>query len=175
MESIEKQEPMMSFEDALVYLAKCQAEYNRLGAIVSTKDPDSLRSAVDEEMRMRYELHGVKSLDVMCDGVTVATYSVAKTKEQPERRMKVLTMPEGSAIRWIMEDAPEECYSELCAVAAKIAEKYMSNTGEIIEGAQMEERVEPAVPSHFKNTVLKINAEGMRKALGEGNGNVLLG
>lgn len=175
MESIEKSVPPMSFEDALLCLARCQAEYNRLAGIVSTKDPDSLRSAVDEEMRLRYELHGVKSLDVMCDGVTVATYSVSKTKEQPERRTKVLTMPEGSAMRWIMDDAPEECYAELCAAAAKIAEKHMRDTGEIIEGAQIVERVEPAVPSRFKNTVLKINAEGMSKALGEGSGNVLLG
>ena len=35
----------MTFEQALSFLAKCQAEYNRLGKIVSTKDPDSLRSA----------------------------------------------------------------------------------------------------------------------------------
>lgn len=162
----------MTFEQALSFLAKCQAEYNRLGKIVSTKDPDSLRSACDEEARLRYELSGVKSYDVKLNGMSVGTYSVVKTKEEPEIsevREKRLTIDEENAWRWLLEESPDEVFAAARSYAKTLAVEYMLDTGAIIEGAEINEVVvreaQPAKPSMFKNMVLRIDAKKMDKAL----------
>lgn len=155
MDSIERQG--MSFEDALGYLAFCQTEYDRLGRIVSTKDPDSLRSACDEEMRLRHELHGIKSVDVKVGDKVVGTYSVVKTREQPSRKVRWFSIGKERALRWALEEAPQECRDDLMSAARKIAEQHMLETGELIGGASTGESVEAAVPSRFKNTVLRID------------------
>lgn len=154
MDSIEKQG--MTFEDALGYLAVCQAEYDRLGRIVSTKDPDSLRHACDEEMRLRYELQSVKSVDVRVGDTVVATYSVVKTKEQPSRENRWFSIGKTRALEWLMQEAPRECMDALLSAARKIAEEHMLSTGELIDGATTGVSTEPAVPSRFKNTMLKV-------------------
>lgn len=159
MDMIEKLPSGASFDDALAYLARCQSWYNELGRIVSTKDPDSLRCACDEEMRRRYELHGQKSVEVRIGGETVATYTVAKTKEQPSRKVRWFSIGRDAALGWLLHDAPETCRDELLSTARRIAERYMQETGELIDGAKTGESVEPAVPSRFKNTVLKVDAE----------------
>lgn len=163
MNSIEQQG--MSFEDALAFLAQCQSEYNKLGKVCSTKDPDSLRHALDEELRLRYELQGVKSIDVKLGNRVVGTYTVVKTSEKPEQKVKKLKISEGNAIRWLMEDAPSEYYDMLCAEAVKIAEDYMLLTGEILPSAQYVEEILPAEPSRFKNTVLKVDSAKVDAAL----------
>lgn len=163
MNSIEKQG--LTFEEALKVLAECQAEYNRLGKIVSTKEAGSLRSACDEEARLRYEESGVKSYEIPIAGISVGTYTVCKTQEKPEQKVKRLRISEGNAVRWLMEDAPEEYYKQLCEEAVKLAEDYMLLTGEVIPSARMVEEVLPAEPSRYKNTVLKIDADKLERAL----------
>lgn len=153
------------FEEALAFLAQCQAEYGKLAKICSTKEPDSLRRACDDELRLRYELQGVKSIDVKLHGSVVGTYSVVKTTERPEQKVKKLTISEGNAIKWLMEDAPEEYYDMLCLEAVKIAEDYMLLTGEIIPSAQYVEEIVPAEPSRFKNTVLRVDSAKVEAAL----------
>lgn len=162
MNSIEQS---VGLEDALKVLAKAQAEYNRLGEIVSTKNPDSLRSLCDEEARLRYELQGIKSWEIHIGGYIVGTYTVAKTKEQPEKTVKRLRIGESDAIRWAMEDAPSNYFDQLAEFAVKLAEDYMLSEGEIIPGAKTVEETVPAEPSRYKNTVLKVDAKNMAKAL----------
>lgn len=164
MNSIEKQG--MSFEQALGFLAQAQSEYNRLGKIVSTKDPESLRYACDEEMRFRYEEYGVKSVDVKIGDSTVGTYSVSKTKEKPEKVIEKLSIEPMDALRWCTEEAPEEYFAMLCEEAARIAEDYMLLTGEVLPSAKVVEETVPAEPSKFKNTILKVDAAKVGKALG---------
>lgn len=165
-ESIERREQGMTFEDSLAVLADCQARFEQLGKVVSTKDPDSLRSACDAEMRLRYELYGVKSIDVKIGGVSVGTYSAVISKEKPEQRSKKLTISDGNAIRWLMEDAPDSCCARFAREAVKIAEDYMAATGEMLPAAQCVEEILPAEPGRFKNTRLKIDPEKVAKALG---------
>lgn len=163
MEAIEKQD--MPFEDALRYLTECQSEYNRLGSIVSTKDPDSLRCALDDEMRLRYELYGVKSYDVKIEGIGVATYSVVKTKEEPERIEKRLSITDEDAWKWVEAADRTWLASWLREHAHTIAMDYMTETGEMVPGARVLEEVVAAKPSMFKNTMLKVNANKMAQAL----------
>ncbi|MBR3226856.1 MAG: hypothetical protein IKF78_16200 [Atopobiaceae bacterium] len=159
----------LGFEDALKVLAECQSRYNELGKVVSTKDPDSLRSWCDEEARLRYEMQGVKSWEINLGGCIVGTYTVARTKEKPEQTVKRMRVNGSDAIRWLMEDAPENYFEQLAEFAQKLAEDYMLLEGEIIPGAKMVEETIPAEPSRYKNTVLKVDAKNMAKALEAGN------
>lgn len=164
MNSIEKQG--MTFEEAVGFLARAQYEYNNLGKIVSTKDPDSLRSACDEEMRLRHQLYGVKSINAKIGDAVVGTYTVCETKEKPEQTVKRLRIDPSDALRWTMEDAPDNYYQMLAEAAVKIAEDYMLLEGEVLPGARMVEETVPAEPSKYKNTVLKIDPAKAAKAIG---------
>lgn len=158
-----------SYEQALQILADAQYRYNMLGEIVSTKDPDSLRSLCDMEARYRYEKYGEKTKEVRApDGTTIATYSAVVTKEEPERTVERLEIADGHAARWVMEDAPQEWLDDWMQRHAKeIAMDWMMETGELIPNANVVEEHVPAKPSMYKNTVLKIKADAMRKVLGQ--------
>lgn len=167
MDSIEKQN--MPFEDALVILAQCQAEYNRLGAIVSTKDPGSLRSICDREMLERYETTGDVSKVIRINGTEVARYTVRVSKGAPEKKSKKVVIDPEDAHVWLMTEAPDtyiEMYESECAKAAqKVAEDYMLLEGEIIEGAEVVEETIPAEPEHATGCMLKVDAQKMGRAL----------
>lgn len=156
------------FREALAYLARCQSEYNRLADIVSTKNPASLRCALDDVARERYESEGVKSYDAKIGGRKVATYSVRATKEEPERTEARFDVDAAAAYEWLTTSVDPDwwgCY--LKARAAGIAEMYMRETGEQLPFATLVENRIPAVPSMFKNMVLKVDEQGMAAALEE--------
>lgn len=156
------------FREALAYLARCQAEYQRLADVVSTKDPNSLRSALDDIAKMRYERDGIKSYDVKVGGSKVGTYTVRATKEEPERKVTELTVEDPEeALRWLMEDRTDAYYKRLCDAAVGIAIERMRETGELLDSACVSSKHIPAIPSMFKNMVLKVDAEKVSKALNE--------
>lgn len=155
-----------SFEQALTALAEAQYHYNALGAVVSTKDPASLRSMCDMEARYRFEKFGDKSKNVVLNGQVIATYTVCATSEEPERREKHLEVPDYAARAWVMEDCPQEFVDAFVEEHAhEIAMRYMEETGELIPHAELVETVIPAKPSMYKNTVLKVKPQAMEKAL----------
>lgn len=156
------------FREALEYLAKCQAEYQRLASVVSTTEPDSLRRALDDVARLRYEQDGIKSYEVKIGGQKVGTYTVRASKEEPEREETEFTIgdPE-EALRWLMEDRDDIYYKRLCDAAVKIAIDCMRETGELIDSTYVHTKRIPATPSMFKNMVLKIDREKVENALME--------
>lgn len=156
------------FREALGYLAKCQAEYQRLASVVSTTEPDSLRRALDDVARLRYEQDGIKSYEVKIGDKKVGTYTVRATKEEPERDVTTFVVddPE-AALRWLMEDRTDKFYKRLCDAAAEIAVDCMRETGELIESTCARTEHVPAIPSTFKNMVLKIDREKVENALME--------
>lgn len=156
-----------SFEDALSMLAELQYEYDRIGKVISTKNPDSPRKACDDEMRLRYELSGVRSIDVKIGDSVVGRFSAVIAKEEPEKRCRRPRVSREAAMGWIMgEDMRGSHYfASLADEAVRLAEDYMLLEGEQIPGAEIVEVVEPARPGYFKNTMLKVDREGMEKAL----------
>lgn len=155
-----------SFEQALAALAEAQYQYNNLGKVVSTKDPDSLRSMCDREARYRFEQYGDKSKNVVWNGQVIATYTVCATSEEPERREKHIEISDQAARSWVMEDCPQDFVDAFVEEHAhEIAMRYMEETGELIPNAEVVETVVPAKPSMYKNTVLKIKPQAMEKAL----------
>lgn len=155
-----------TYEQALAVLAEAQYRYNALGQVVSTKDPDSLRSMCDREARHRFEQYGDKSKNVVWNGQVIATYTVSATTEEPERREKHIEIPDNAARAWVMEDCPQDFIDAFVEEHAhEIAMRYMEETGELIPHAELVETVIPAKPSMYKNTVLKVKPQAMEKAL----------
>lgn len=155
------------FREALGYLAKCQAEYQRLASIVSTTEPDSLRRALDDVARLRYEQDGIKSYEVKIGDRKVGTYTVRATKEEPERTDTHLEFDAGKAREWVETVDRDWLGGYLADHAVEIAEAYMRETGEILEISKVVEERIPAIPSTFKNMVLKIDREKVENALME--------
>ena len=70
----------MGDANALTQLAALQALYKRLGEILSTKDPTSLRGQVDYRLKELYEQAGVDRLRIMYDDVELGKLVVKVSK-----------------------------------------------------------------------------------------------
>lgn len=167
MNSIEPQG--RTFEETLAMLAELQYEYDRIGKAISTKNPDSPRSACDDEMRLRYELSGVRSIDVKIGDAVVGRFSAVVAKEEPEKRYRKVRIPPEAAMEWILGDEMRDShyFSKLMDEAVKLAEDYMLIEGEQIPGSEVVDAVEPAKPGYFKNTMLKVDRDKMAEVLAE--------
>jgi aspartyl-tRNA synthetase len=85
-------------------LAIEQALFSRLGEDVSTKNPDSLRSACDQQVVDNYRAMGAKSYDVHVNGSKVGTYSVRTSKEKPQEKKNRLVIKDPYALEKFIED-----------------------------------------------------------------------
>ena len=82
-------------------LAVAQTFFKLAGELVDTKNPDSLRSAVDRGYKELYERTGSKSFDVMLDGQQVGTYSIRFSKPKPEETRQVFEVNDYEKLaRW---------------------------------------------------------------------------
>lgn len=140
-------------------LAFAQALYSKLGEIVSTKDPDSLRAAVDEFYKDLYETTGAKSFEVSIDGQKVGTYSVRVSKPKPaETKERLLIEDYGTFSVW-MEN---EVNADLLQLFAKsrideFADWLFTETGEIPYGCFVEQTVSLAQPARYSGGTLKVD------------------
>lgn len=87
-------------------LTLAQAAQNVIGKIVSTKDPDSLRSKVDDEMLALYEDTGAKSFDLKLCNMKVGTYSVRVSK--PIHRIDLVVNDREKLSRWCADNGLAE-------------------------------------------------------------------
>ena len=140
-------------------LAFAQALYQKLGELVSTKDPDSLRAAADEFYRELYETTGAKSFEVSIDGQKVGTYSVRVSKAKPaETSERLLVEDYGTFSVWIERETNAEVL-QLFAKAHmdEFADWLFKETGEIPYGCFTEQTVSLAQPSRYTGGALKVD------------------
>lgn len=164
----------MSDMNQLQELALAQGLYNRLGAIVSTKDPDSMRAQMDERARMLYANDGIKSRDVQINGMKVATYTVKTAKAQPaipptfEDVLKCTGAVDEFADA-IMSD-PDVLRGFIMRHAETIGPLWMRDTGEVPPAFEMVEEMAdagmPAQPERVTGTVLRVDTDALAVALG---------
>lgn len=83
-------------------LAVAQALFKVLADVVSTKDPDSLRSKVDADMVATYEETGAKTFDLRLNGAVVGTYTVCVSKEA--HRTDVVVDDDEAFLAWCLEN-----------------------------------------------------------------------
>lgn len=158
-------------------LAVAQALYNGVGAVVSTKDSDSLRAECDREARELYEQYGMTSRDVLINGEKVGTYSVAFTKGKPaadawvEERAVLQDVEQFD--KWICGMCAEELqelavWIRMHAGADALAEYWLCSNGELPDGCELlkiDHLAQPAQQKQYKNTVLKVDSQAVVQAL----------
>lgn len=148
----------MNKED-LEKLAFAQALYQKLGEIVSTKDPDSLRGLADEFYREMYETTGAKSFEVKIDGEKVGTYSVRVSKAKPSTTEEHFTVTDEEKLsEWVSREINYDlAASFVFAHLERFAGWYFTETGEVPYGCELEQTVTLAQPARYSGGALKVD------------------
>jgi len=147
-------------------LAVLQALYKQLAEQVSTKDPDSLRAHVDEQVVDWYRATGAKSFDINApSGMKVGTFSVSISKEVPEKRQTVFETEDVDAfVAWLKGDGAQSAIDFACCYADEFALWLTATTGELPEGIAATEVVTPARPPQVKGTTLRVDVPKVASA-----------
>lgn len=141
-------------------LAIAQALYNLAGQIVSTKDPDSLRSEIDGFYKTQYDLTGSKSFDITMGDEQWGTYSLKFSKEKPQETRYVMEVSDYIALAEWYSHVPEEYVRKYIGRDLQpFAEYYFAETGELPDGCVMDEIVVLAQPKQYIGGVLKIDLD----------------
>ena len=150
-------------------LAVYQALYKIIAEKVSTKDPDSLRSQIDEEYRELYELTGSKSFDVKLSGNVVGTYSIKFSKEQDSKTEMAFEVCDFEDLaEWFDQEAPKSVMEEYAAQNLEaFAKFYFAHTGEIPNGCKFQKHITPAVEKHYIGGMLKVDTESVANAISD--------
>lgn len=138
-----------------------QAFYAKVGAMVSTKDPDNLRGRVAAGYTELYEQTGAKSFDAKVCGQKVGTFSLTVSKPKDSATETQLAVTDADALlRWAVENG--------CAyVDMKLAEEHFRQSGEVPDGCEVKEIVIPADEGgKVTRTTLRIDSELVARALG---------
>ena len=141
-------------------LTIAQAIYKVVAEAVSTKSPDSLRSAVDERILNSYRTDGVKSRDVRLDGKKVGTYSVRTKQARTDLIPRVENIDAYKA--WIVENM--EQVIDYVARDSKFLDSIVRD-GEIPSGVTVEEM---HYPEAAIGTSLKFDVEKVAQVMGDG-------
>ena len=135
-------------------LTIAQALYKKLAKLVSTKDPDSLRTACDRELMQMFEDNGIDRVRLRANGVMVGNMSIRETKGKPQ-------------ISFVVDD--DEVFRDWCEQNGYMRPDYdaihadMAATGVVPDGCT----VETYVPEPTFSTVLKIDEDAVLAAYGD--------
>lgn len=126
-------------------LAIAQALYKAVGAIVSTKDPNSLRSAQDMELMRLYETIGV-------DRVALKVYSGTDENDEPiytevgklslrrkkaSHKAEVVVEDTAAMWAWLHNEADETLLADIVPAIAKALDRYVERTGDVPDGCSV--------------------------------------
>ena len=149
-------------------LTLAQALYSELGKIVSTKDPESLRSQIDEQYRELYESTGSKSYDVKLNDNIVGTYSIRFTKPKESESRDVFEVRDYEALAKWFEGIDASILAKFVAHdLAQFAEWYFAETGEKPEGCELVTVVTPAVEKRYIGGALKVDSQSVLEAMND--------
>lgn len=144
-------------------LAVAQAMYKALGAIVSTKDPGSLRAHIDNTMRERYETEGIDRMRLMLGGIEVGKLSVTTTKPKHETIVSVYNLND---LELWLEDNQRLAMDYALENADDFVKWVLDTDGELADGAKIEGRDTPG--GAFAGTKLTgCKPEQVQAALGD--------
>lgn len=147
-------------------LAIAQALYNKLGEVVSTKDPSSLRSELDGFFKGQYELTGAKSFDVKIGEDSVGTYSVVTTKEKPAETVQQFEVRSYLDLARWFDGVPDSEIRDFVAKDLQVfAEYWFAENGELPDGCGLNEIVILAQPKQYKCSKLVVSPEKVLEAL----------
>lgn len=142
----------------------------------------NLRDQVNEHYRMLYELDGKRGHDIVVNGKKVGRYTFAEKKGEPARIERTVTAYDYDAI---LADDNEDFAAWLSDYIkmhiGELAERYVRETGDVLDGVMVTEDEVPEVPASVEANgkpggfrADKV-AEAFGPALGEGMGDLIAG
>ena len=147
-------------------LAIAQALYNMAGKLVSTKDPDSLRSEVDASFKELYEQTGSKSFDVKVNGQVVGTYSIRFSKpKESETHVELVVDDNDGLYRWFLHSDMQTAAHYVSLDLRKYAEWYLQETGELPYGCRLDKTITPATEKEYIGGLLKVDQKKVAEAV----------
>lgn len=139
-------------------LTVAQALYKAVADVVSTKNPDSLRSELDAEMLHSYDLDGIKSRDLRINGEKVGTYTV-RVKKAFSKDRPVLTDID-AFIKWLNEN---QDYALDYAQSQPDFVAWVVMQGELPDGYELHR---DEFPEAATGTTLKVDVQKVADAMG---------
>ena len=114
----------------------------------ATKKGSPLRTLMDEKYRELYEMDGKTGHDVHVMGQKVGRYTFPTTKGTPERTVtKAMAYDHGAILADDNEDFAEWLKAYVQLHIGELAERYVTETGDILDGVSVITETEPATPS----------------------------
>ena len=148
-------------------LAVAQALYQAAAELVSTKDPDSLRSQADDHYRSLYAMTGAKSFDVKIGGEKVGTFSLTVSKPTESVEVEQFSVTNPAALQAWDKGDPGLMSAFLNVMAREYAEYYFAATGEMPPGCELASVVRPGDPGgEVTRTTLRIDRDAVARAMG---------
>ena len=146
-------------------LAIVQAIYKSIAEDVSTKNPDGLRRAVDEQMAALYEQTGAKSFDMKVNGEKVGTYSltIAKPTEGTVEKRFEVEDPEAAV------DSADYALYHLYAKAhaEDFAAWVLEEHGEMLDGCRLTDYAVPGdAGGYITRTTIRVDPTKVAEAVG---------
>lgn len=142
----------------------------------------NLRDQVNEHYHMLYELDGMRGHDIIVNGEKVGRYTFAEKKGEPARIERTVTAYDYDAI---LADDNEDFAAWLSDYIkmhiGELAERYVRETGDTLDGVMVTEDEVPEVPASVEANgkpggfrADKV-AEAFGPAIGEGMGDLIAG
>lgn len=114
----------------------------------ATKKGSTLRKLMDERYRKLYEADGETGHDVCVMGQKVGRYTFPTSKGTPERTVtKVMAYDHDAILADDNEDFAEWLKAYVRLHINELAERYVTETGDILDGVNVVIETEPATPS----------------------------
>ena len=143
-----------------------QALFDKLGKMVSTKDPDSLRVQADRNYKALFDETGAKTFELKIQGEKVGTYSIRQSKPKPSTVTKELRISDkAEAIRAAANMTEDIWYLFITQHIDDFAPWYARQTGEILDGCEWVEEVSPEIPSQYLGGTLKVDSDAVTNAV----------
>ena len=151
-----EQNAMTNEENLLVVIDTIN---KKLSEQLDTKNPNSLRSRVDERRRLLYEQTGAKSSDVRLLGEKVGTYSIRMSKPKESHQGERFEVEDYEALaKFVVAECEDYAMQYISNDLAAFAAWYLDYTGEMPEGCALKKYVTPAVEPQYVGGTLKVDA-----------------
>ena len=143
-----------------------QALYEKLGQMVSTKDPESLRGQADRNYKALFDDTGAKTFELKIDGQKVGTYSIRQSKPKPSTSTTNLEVfDKAEAIRAAANLSTDVWYLYITQHIEEFASWYARQTGEALEGSMWVKEISPEIPSQYLGGTLKVDSDAVTNAV----------
>ena len=149
-------------------LLVAQAMYKALGPVVSTKDPDSLRSRFDSYILDNYAQTGAKTIDLRgIDGAKCGTASVRVGKDTPAHVERHVRISSGDTFMDAVRSDPSTIDGYVASHMEEIAEWCLDHDGELLDGVSVETREVPMRPGEPQGVTLRIDPQKVWDSFGK--------